>query len=403
MAAIVLTTTTAPTAAALAAEALTTTTSIVTGANGYVGRAVVQELLASSSRAGDKQRIVVCLVRPPRVASETEYWKQYCATKNDGGISSSSIRVLPYDMLDHGATLAEALRVAAAAASSLADDNHENDDTRCSCTIYHIASVFGPTENHQQTALDNVQGTEELVLTLAKQQQQANKNDCKLVLLSSMAAVRATGQAPRNGQYYTSEDWNTSSQLGGANWGASYQWSKAESERRAWALCREHGIPMVSLCPSFVFGPPVKMPESSSSSSSYSLTLVGEWARGVSPVQSRLFVDVRDVARATVQAGCRPTAVGKRYLVSTEARVPSPTIAGWIQEELLRGRSSRRLDAAAAPEKIYYDADFTGGAIAIGEREVEATEILREELGISLRDVKETITDMVQVLIDKKL
>ena len=160
-----------------------------------------------------------------------------------------------------------------------------------------------------------------------------------------------------------------------------------------------HGIPVPLLCVWSTGGDARKLVVIVVVVVSYSLTLVGEWARGVSPVQSRLFVDVRDVARATVQAGWRPTAVGKRYLVSTEARVPSQTIAGWIQEEL-RGRSSR-LDAA--PEKIHYDADFTGGAIAIGEREVEATEILREELGVSLRDVKETITDMVQVLLDKKL
>jgi len=35
-----------------------------------------------------------------------------------------------------------------------------------------------------------------------------------------------------------------------------YQYSKAESERLGWALAKEVGIEMVSLCPPMIFGPP---------------------------------------------------------------------------------------------------------------------------------------------------
>lgn len=336
-------------------------TSIVTGANGYVGRAIVHSLLESSSC-----KDIVCLVRSKRVQAEEEYWKQHASSSQ-----KTPPRVLPYDMLDGGASLRTALQ--------------ETDGTRC---IYHVASVFGPTEDHKQTALDNVQGTEELVKAIAD----VDKT-CKLVLTSSMAGVRASGQEPLNKEFYTFKDWNTDSELG-ANWGASYQWSKAESERRAWELCKELGIPMVSVCPSFVFGPPASYSPQDATSGSYSLQLVNQWIRGESTVQSRLFVDIRDVAQAHVAAGTRPKAIGKRFIVSTEARVPSQEIAGWFKQVC-------KESGLADPEKIHFDADYQGGFIPIGVKEVEASDRLRDELGVTLRPVKSTMMDMASVLLNQ--
>ena len=338
--------------------------SLVTGANGYIARQVVAELLESSS-VSDKDEII-CLVRPNRVACEQEYWASYSPQ------SHGMIRVLPYDMVDGGATLQAAL--------DSCQNNHQHDDERC---VFHLASVFGPTEDHRQTALDNVKGTEDLIQVLAHQKQAS----CKLILTSSMAAVRGTGQAPVNGKYYTHQDWNTVSQLG-VNWGASYQWSKMESERRAKELCNQHNIPLVVLNPSFVFGPASR----GDASKSYSLTLVGQWARGESAVQSRLYVDVRDVARAQVAAARRPQAVAQRYILSTETRVPSQEIAQWLKDVC-------RQSGLGDPDRIHHDTDFDGGVIPIGEKEVEATDRLRDELGISLRPVKETMMDMVRVLL----
>jgi nucleoside-diphosphate-sugar epimerase len=342
------------------------TTSLVTGANGYVGRAIVHSLLEKA----DCQDIV-CLVRAQRVADEQEYWKAHQSST----LTTPSIRVLAYDMLDSGKSLRDALK------------STVEGSARC---IYHVASVFGPTENHKQTALDNVQGTKDLVHTLAEIEH------CKLVLTSSMAAVRGSGQHPINDKYYTQEDWNTASELG-ANWGASYQWSKAESERRAWELCQQHNIPMVSICPSFVFGPPATYAvDSLGSSGSYSLTLVNQWIHGESPVESRLFVDIRDVAQAHVAAGTRAAADGKRFIVSTEARVPSQEIASWLQE------ACRKSSGAAEPDKIHFDGDYQGGFIPIGQREVESSERLQNELGVTLRPVSETMTDMTNVLLRGK-
>lgn len=359
------------------------TTSIITGANGYLGRAVIHELLSR-----DNHSKIFCLVRQQRISSEAEYWRQYtrATPKNE----NDRIQILPYDMLDGGSTLKLALQKAASSDESSVSLLH--DENKIDVCVYHIASVFGPSEDHTQTALDNVKGTVDLVNTMA----QATGDHgiiCKLILTSSMAAVRGTDQLPLNGLYYTSEDWNTQSVLG-ISWGPSYQWSKTESERCAWKLCREYGIPMVSICPSFIFGPSGFFDNTQQkSTTSYSLTLVRQWVLGESPVQSRLFVDVRDAAQAHVEAAVRPIAVGKRYIVSTELRVPSSTIAFWLKDLC---ESTKLSD----PKIIHHDVTFTSKPIPIGDKEVEATKQLQEELGITLRDVKDTITEMAHCFLN---
>ncbi|KAL3936466.1 MAG: hypothetical protein SGBAC_008218 [Bacillariaceae sp.] len=333
--------------------------SIITGANGFVAREVVQELLKAFPTD-----YIYALVREGRIESESNYWKQ----------KSDCIQVLPYDMLDGGATMKEALKTAS--------------ECHAEICVYHIASVFGPSEDHVQTAKDNVQGTEDLVHALSAAESNAKKY--RLLVISSMAAVRGSGQDPLNGKWYTDKDWNDKSNLG-ENWGSSYQWSKAESEKRAWELAKEKGIPMTAICPSFVFGPP----SDGIMTNSYSIELVGQWVWGKSEVQSRLCVDVRDLAKAVVAAGNNPKAIGQRFIVSKEERIPSQEMSEALQSVCLE-------TGVGNADSITYDGNFKGGAIPIGTREVEATEKLEQVLGISLRPVEETIGDMGRTLLMSK-
>ena len=359
--------------------------SIITGANGFVGREVVNVLLndngedAADDKCNDE---ILCLVRPNRVESETKYWERFQSSQAS---SEVTVKVLPYDMLDGGKTITDALHAALQDGTSDDEKNDNNGDNPDIC-VYHIASVFGPSEDHIKTANDNVQGTKDLVQALGK----FPKSDCcRLVLTSSMAAVRGSGQIPKNGEYYTHHDWNTLSKLEDNNWGASYQWSKAESERVAWEIAKEMNIPMTAICPSFIFGPPTA---NVSLSNSFSITLFGQWVRGESTVQSRLFVDVRDVAKAHVAAGNKPEAIGQRFIVSTEARMPSQEMAEVLKEVC-------KETGLSDPEEVSFDSDFKGGAIPIGSREVEATSRLNDLLSITLTSVHETIRDMGRSLL----
>ena len=202
------------------------------------------------------------------------------------------------------------------------------------------------------------------------------------MLTSSMAAVRGAGQAPK-GACYTVQDWNTASQRNGPGF-EPYQFSKMESERVGWALAEHVDVEMVALCPPMIFGPP-RHP----ASSAYVVNMVRGWLDGRSPVRSLLVSDVRDVAQAHIHACLFPSAANKRYIVGNEARLSAAQVVDAIKE---------RVGASAVP-LIKSQEDEPGAAIAIGEQEVEAEQVLWDELGVRCRPTRETMADMAQKLL----
>lgn len=331
---------------------------LVTGASGYLGKEIVNTILSDEQFNNAE---IFCLVRESRVEEESKFWG-----------SKGTVKVMKYNMLDGGESVENAL-------SCLFD---ESDDE---CCIFHVASVFTPTEEHDQMALDNVKGAEDLMQAVGK----SNKDKIRVILTSSMAGVRGGGQTPKNGMFYTEQDWNTEAKLG-VGWGASYQYSKAESEKRAWNIAKEEKILFTALCPSFIFGPP-SCPETSES---FSISTVSKWIFGEAPVQSRLCVDVRDVAKAHVIAATKEMTIGERIIISTEARIPSETMANELRLVAIEL-------GIGEPDKIHPDTNFDGGVIKIGAKEVECSERMEKFLdGFKVRSVEETIRDMAKVLLE---
>lgn len=386
---------------------------MVTGANGFVGRHVVNSLLNRNSESSPKtsseaKECIICLVRSNKVVNEQFYWDAVAEanTKNTNGRSTScSIKVMPYDMLDNGNSLSQALQYA----------KQLSPNKIC---LFHVASTFGPTKDPVQTANDNVKSAVDAFDALAKiKSQGAAAPKLRLVLTSSMAAVRATNQPPLNGKYFTHLDWNTLSKLDGTNWGSCYQWSKMESEKRVLGLvldwndkiCGGDGSAMefVALCPSFVFGPPPpylsslsRNGDNNGGSTSYSVALVKQWLKGESEVQSRLCVDVRDVALAHVQAGSvnvmhfsTHTPNCYRYILSTEERLSSERVSKALKDAI-RKSQNKSFDL----DRIKCDTKFDGGAIRIGEKEVDSVDRLNE-LGVVCRCVEETMEDMARAIL----
>jgi len=244
--------------------------------------------------------------------------------------------------------------------------------------VIHTASVFRRCNDWEnELVAPNIALAEQMVCACAAA-------GARLVLTSSMAAVRGSGQAPTGGRsWYTSNDWNTVSRRDGAGF-EPYQFSKAESERRAWALSKEVGGELVTLCPSMIFGPP-----RSPSCEAFSVQMVRRWIDGEAPIQSRLVADVRDVAQAHINAATRPAAAHKRFIVSCEARVPA--------SEILREVTAQLGAHAVARRNIRCDDLFDGGAVPIGQREVDASE-MESGLGVRCRPTSRTIADMAEAL-----
>ena len=248
--------------------------------------------------------------------------------------------------------------------------------------VIHAASVFRRVSDMEsELVAPNIALAEQMVCACAA-------SGARLVLTSSMAAVRGTGQQPIRPPAYTTEDWNTVSMRDGPGF-EPYQYSKAQSERRAWQLAREVGLEMVSLCPSMIFGPPRV-----ASCAGFSVGMVRSWLSGDSPAQSRLVVDVRDAAQAHINAATTPEAAGKRYITSCEARVPAGALADALRERL---RGCGRADVA---ERISADLAFDGGAIPIGEQEVVASAGMAE-LGVQCRPTEVTLADMAVALLSE--
>ena len=252
--------------------------------------------------------------------------------------------------------------------------------------VIHTAGVFRACEDMESDLVrPNLLLAENMVAACAA----AN---ARLVLTSSMAAVRGEGQQPANGKFYNAlSDWNTISQRDGPGF-APYQFSKMESERRAWQLAREVGLEMVSICPAMLFGPP-----RDPTSSAVSVNMVRQWANGEAAVRSTLVSDVRDVARAHVEAATRPAAAGKRFIVACEARSAASSEAAAVAQGLIK-----RADVLdSAKDKVHagenQELGEGNGAVAIGDKEVDA-EPAATVLGVRCRSSAESLADMVMAL-----
>ncbi|EKX41819.1 hypothetical protein GUITHDRAFT_153759 [Guillardia theta CCMP2712] len=215
----------------------------------------------------------------------------------------------------------------------------------------------------------------------------------RVVLTSSVAALRGSGQKPRNGEFFTSDDWNTVSTKDGPGMEA-YQYGKTQSEKEALQFGREHGIEVVSILPTFLLGPP-----RSSGVKSASLQQVRRWLRGEGKVQTRLICDVRDAARAHLAAAEMPgeaLSESRRFIVGQERR----TSAEELRELLIRGCLDMSLPAPVSPAD-----DWIFSEDLKGDKEVETSASLRA-LGIGsgaehLLPVAQTVGDMLKVLLQE--
>ena len=95
--------------------------SIVTGADGFIGRHVVYLLLQRQ-----ESECMLCLVRSKHLLNVQTHWESV----ND--MNGCSVKVIPYDMLNNGTTLAKALQYG----------YQHSPEIFC---LYHVASTFGPT------------------------------------------------------------------------------------------------------------------------------------------------------------------------------------------------------------------------------------------------------------------
>ncbi|XP_062173274.1 phenylacetaldehyde reductase-like [Alnus glutinosa] len=179
----------------------------------------------------------------------------------------------------------------------------------CEC-VFHTASPFyNDAKDPQAELLDPaIKGTLNVLNSCAK-----SPSVKRVVLTSSIAAVAYNGR-PRTPDVVVDETWFSDPEV----CKQANQWyvvSKTLAEEAAWKFAKEKGIDLVAINPSMVIGP-LLQPTLNTSAAVISNLLNGAQ---VFPNLTFGWVDVRDVAKAHIQAYEIPSASGRYCVVGRVA------------------------------------------------------------------------------------
>jgi dihydroflavonol-4-reductase len=249
---------------------------LVTGATGYVAGWLVKELL-------DAGRTVHAAVRDPDDTRKTTHLQDVAAT------SPGTLRFFKADLLNEG-SYAQAMAGCA--------------------TVFHTASPFTVSVRDPQRELIDpaVKGTRNVL------EEAARTPDVKRVVVTSSCAAIYTDAidcAKAPGGVLTEDIWNTTASLDYQ----PYSYSKTLAEKEAWKIAgAQDRFKLVTVNPSLVIGPALNDRPTSESFNIVRQMGDGTMKRGA-PKLGLGVVDVRDLARAHMEAGFRKDADG-RHIIS---------------------------------------------------------------------------------------
>jgi dihydroflavonol-4-reductase len=254
--------------------------------------------------------------------------------------------------------------------------------------VMHTASPYAlDVKDPQRDLVDPaLQGTHHVLEAAG-----ATRGIQRVVVTSSMAAVT---DEPDPERVLTEADWNESSSLERN----PYYYSKTVAEREAWRLAEQYRLSLVTINPFVIIGP------SLSPGLNTSNAIFADLLGGAYPGIMRLtwgLVDVRDVARAHIEAIERPGASG-RYLcaagtISMRDVVALLAEAGYQDYKLPRLGLDCAVGDYAVRLSSYFQPKGVGSYLRthIGRTPRFDTTKIQEELGLRYRPLPDTIRDTV--------
>lgn len=330
------------------------TTTLVTGATGFVAGHVIEELLTHGHRVRGTVR---SLRDPGRVAHLR------ALAERTGG----SLELVEADLLDD-AGWAEAV---------------------AGCEdVLHVASPFPATvpENPRELERAAVDGT------LRVLRASAGAGVRRVVTTSSVAAV-AGGRPPGETRVRDESDW------GDPELAPPYPRSKILAERAAWQFAGEHPeLELTAINPGMVLGP-IQHAAAGTSVDAVRRLL----SRDIPAVPRLGFcpVDVRDVARAQRLALEAPHAAGKRYVCAGD-NLWFGEMARMLAEEF--GPLGYRVPTRHMPYAMLwaasrFDRNLRLALTFVGRPELVSARRAHEDLGWTMRPIRETVADTGHSLI----
>ncbi len=335
---------------------------VVTGASGYVASWVVWELLSRGAR-------VRGTVRDPDNRSKVQHLRDMDAEL------PGSLELFRADLLDAGSF---------------------NEVCAGAGAVLHTASPFivGKVKDAQAELIaPAVEGTKNVLRSV-----NAAESVKKVVLTSSVAAIYGDAADLQEvpGGVFTEDCWNRTSTAHHQ----AYSFSKTEAEKVAWEMAEaQDRWALATINPGFVLGPS-KTPRQDSESVKLITGFVnGRFKLGAPPFEVGM-VDVREVAKAHVEAAIRPEAKGRYILVNCAKNFLE---IGEILRKALG--DTYPLPKAQIPTPILYVMGPLNGISWKHLRRNSGFPLRfnnrrsREELGIEYRPIEETLGEQAQQII----
>ncbi|KAJ3416790.1 hypothetical protein HDV05_000164 [Chytridiales sp. JEL 0842] len=264
-------------------------------------------------------------------------------------------------------------------------------------TLFHLASPFIlHVKDAQRDLVDPAVNGTTSVLKAAKEA----KTVKTVVLTASVASVT---DEPRPGHIFTEDDWNTTSSLKRN----PYYYSKTLAEKAAWDFIKDNEgcFKLVTILPAYVIGP------SMDDKINQSVESVLRVANGFFPVRIDIswpLVDVRDVAKVHLVAAQNPNSNG-RYLFSPTVNQTMAGVCDFVIKEFPEYK--KKVPKFACPKGVTYLASYfypsgegTYLRTHLGAGKdglVYSNAKVVRELGVTCRDVEQTIKDTINDLKSK--
>lgn len=219
----------------------------------------------------------------------------------------------------------------------------------------------------------------------------------RVVLTSSVVAMYGDAIDVKNTKsgVFTERDWNTTSTENHQ----PYSLSKTLAEKEAWRIVNEQdrwGLNVIN--PGFVMGPSLSLRVDSTSIDFMRSMVNGKFAQGL-PDFYFAFVNVRDVAKAHINAGLMEQASGRHILVADTKRATE--IAVILKDTY---HKKYKLPKGVVPNfMLYLIGPFMGFSWKYLKRNLGITFQLdnsysKTDLGLEYRSVNETFVDHVEQL-----
>ena len=252
--------------------------------------------------------------------------------------------------------------------------------------VWHIASPFPATvpRDEDEVIRPAVDGTLRVLRSAA-----ASASVRRVVLTSSIAAIAVGHDASR---VLDESDWSLLDDT------QPYQKSKTLAERAAWDFARESGMELVTINPGQVLGP-LQRPHRPTSLEMIR-RILGHELPAV-PDLGLSSVDVRDVAAAHLLATRTPHAAGNRYICSGDHLWVRDVAAILAEEYRPRGY---RIPTRVMPYWLLWTAGRFDPAARLaltfaGRRQLVTARKARDELGWTMRPVRESVIDTAESLL----